>query len=119
MMFTLDNLDEIEDVQPSTMNTHSSNVQNQSQEQDEDVIIETQKRTFEEIDEDPTEAPISNSLSKTIEERRARLKQYNYKFKSVLKDKSIDELESMPAYKRQGLELTDRKSTRLNSSHVA
>jgi len=109
MMFTLDDLDEIEDVQPSPMNTHSSNVQNQSQEQDEDVIIETQKRTFEEIDEDPTEAPISNSLSKTIEERRARLKQYNYKFKSVLKDKSIDELESMPAYKRQGLELTGRE----------
>ena len=47
--------------------------------------------------------------SKTIEERRARLKQYNYKFKSVLKDKSIDELESMPAYKRQGLELTGRE----------
>lgn len=109
MMFTLDDLDEIEDVQPSPMNTHSSNVQNQSQEQHEDVIIETQKRTFEEIDEDPTEAPISNSLSKTIEERRARLKQYNYKFKSVLKDKSIDELESMPAYKRQGLELTGRE----------
>lgn len=109
MMFTLDDLDEIEDIQPSPMNTHSSNVQNQSQEQHEDVIIETQKRTFEEIDEDPTEAPISSSLSKTIEERRARLKQYNYKFKSVLKDKSIDELESMPAYKRQGLELTGRE----------
>lgn len=109
MMFTLDDLDEIEDVQPSPMNTHSSNVQTQSEEQHEDVIIETQKRTFEEIDEDPTEAPISNSLSKTIEERRARLKQYNYKFKSVLKDKSIDELESMPAYKRQGLELTGRE----------
>lgn len=109
MMFTLDDLDEIEDVQPSPMNTHSSNVQTQSEEQHEDVIIETQKRTFEEIDEDPTEAPISSSLSKTIEERRARLKQYNYKFKSVLKDKSIDELESMPAYKRQGLELTGRE----------
>lgn len=109
MMFTLDDLDEIEDVQPSPLNTHSSNVQTQSEEQHEDVIIETQKRTFEEIDEDPTEAPISSSLSKTIEERRARLKQYNYKFKSVLKDKSIDELESMPAYKRQGLELTGRE----------
>lgn len=109
MMFTLDDLDEIEDVQPPSLNTHSSNVQTQSEEQHKDVIIETQKRTFEEIDEDPTEAPISSSLSKTIEERRARLKQYNYKFKSVLKDKSIDELESMPAYKRQGLELTGRE----------
>src|SRR5690625_6826820 len=42
MMFTLDDLDEIEDVQHSPMNTHSLKVKNQRQEQDEIVNITTQ-----------------------------------------------------------------------------
>ncbi|MDD3772491.1 MAG: cell division protein FtsZ [Weeksellaceae bacterium] len=62
--------------------------------------------------EDPFDSPISQSLSQAIEERRARLKQFNYKFKSTLNQKSVDEIENTPAYKRQGIELEghERKS---------
>lgn len=60
------------------------------------------------IEEDPTNSPISQSLSQAIEERRARLKQFNYKFKNTLSNKSVDEVESIPAYKRQGIELNER-----------
>ncbi|MDX9704096.1 MAG: cell division protein FtsZ [Weeksellaceae bacterium] len=62
--------------------------------------------------EDPFDSPISQSLSQAIEERRTRLKQFNYKFKSTLNQKSVDEIENTPAYKRQGIELEghERKS---------
>jgi cell division protein FtsZ len=60
--------------------------------------------------EDPFNSPISQSLSQAIEDRRARLKQFNYKFKNAIHNKSIDELESVPAYKRQGLELSEREN---------
>lgn len=112
MMFTLDDLDEIEDVQGQNIaevSAQSSQVQAQKQETHQEVVVEIQEKSIDKIEEDPTDIPISNSLSKSIEERRARLKQFNYKFKSVLKDKSVDELESMPAYKRQGLELSGRE----------
>ncbi|HLV24654.1 MAG TPA: cell division protein FtsZ [Moheibacter sp.] len=59
--------------------------------------------------EDPFDSPISQSLSQAIEERRARLKQFNYKFKNTIQNKSLDEMESVPAYKRQGLELSERE----------
>lgn len=59
---------------------------------------------------DPFNSPISQSLSSAIEERRARLKQFNYKFKNTLNNKSIDEVESIPAYKRQGIELAEREN---------
>lgn len=55
--------------------------------------------------EDPFDSPISESLSQAIEERRARLKQFNYKFKNTLSQKTVDEIEGTPAYKRQGIEL--------------
>lgn len=60
--------------------------------------------------DDPFNSPISQSLSQAIEDRRARLKQFNYKFKNAIHNKSIDEMESVPAYKRQGLELSEREN---------
>src|SRR5690606_6103038 len=59
--------------------------------------------------ENPFDSPISESLSHAIEERRARLKQFNYKFKNTLQNKSMDEVESITAYKRKGLELNERE----------
>lgn len=79
------------------------------------VQTETQKEIKTEIKEDvedPFDAPISKSLSQAIEERRARLKQFNYKFKSTLSNKTVDEVESVPAYKRQGIELNEREDNR-------
>lgn len=72
--------------------------------------VKTEKEK-EEI-QDPFNSPISQSLSQAIEERRARLKQFNYKFKNTLSNKTVDEVESVPAYKRQGIELNEREDTR-------
>lgn len=71
---------------------------------------EVKKEVRVEIEDvqDPVNSPISQSLSQAIEERRARLKQFNYKFKNTLSNKSVDEVESVPAYKRQGIELSER-----------
>ncbi len=70
------------------------------------------KKEIQEDVEDPFDAPISKSLSQAIEERRARLKQFNYKFKNTLSTKTVDEVESVPAYKRQGIELNEREDNK-------
>jgi len=74
--------------------------------------IKKEIKTEKEEIQDPFNAPISQSLSQAIEERRARLKQFNYKFKNTLSNKTIDEVESVPAYKRQGIELNEREENR-------
>ncbi|HUH34806.1 MAG TPA: cell division protein FtsZ [Moheibacter sp.] len=110
-MFTLDDDDDLEEVEQEiifeTMTEEHVAEQVQVQPKVEMKMVEVEERTIEE--EDPFDQPISNSLSQAIEERRARLKQFNYKFKSTLNNKTVDELEDMPAYKRQGLELSGKE----------
>lgn len=54
-------------------------------------------------DEDPFNSPIRD-LKKGTEERRKRLKDFNYKFNNSINSK-IDEIEKEPAYKRMGVDL--------------
>jgi len=67
--------------------------------EDEEVI--TAKKT--EID--PIESPLEELLKERADERRRKLKDFNYKFQNNLSN--IDEIEKEPAYKRQGVDLTD------------
>lgn len=102
IMFTLD--DDFEDENIGFSNSHTSVSQEVVQPQvKKEVQISVQ-------DEDPFDSPISHSLSQAIEERRTRLKQFNYKFKNTLSNKTVDDLENVPAYKRQGLELQGKES---------
>lgn len=61
---------------------------------------------------DPFSKPIEQStdeeLNNVIEERRSRLKQFNFKFNNTMTNSQVDEFEAIPAYKRQGLNLSDR-----------
>ncbi|CAM3210945.1 cell division protein FtsZ [Empedobacter stercoris] len=61
---------------------------------------------------DPFNQPIEQSndpeLNSMIEERRNRLKQFNFKFNNTMTNSQVDEYEAIPAYKRQGLNLSDR-----------
>ena len=99
MMFTLDDDFEEETIQFQKPMTSTQTAQ-----------PEVKKEVVKEVEEnDPFDAPISQSLSQAIEERRARLKQFNYKFKNTLQNKSLDEVENIPAYKRQGLNLSERE----------
>ncbi|WP_418512288.1 cell division protein FtsZ [Corallibacter sp.] len=55
--------------------------------------------TSEEID--PMNSPISDMLKERAEERRRKMKDFNYKFNNS----KIDDIEKVPAYKRQGVNL--------------
>ena len=67
---------------------------------------------------DPLNSPISKLLSDRTEERKRKMKEFNYKFRNSTS--KIDELEKQPAYKRQGIELedTDSKNTKLSRTSV-
>lgn len=54
---------------------------------------------------DPIETPIEELLRERADERRRKLKDFNYKFHNNLNN--IDEIEKQPAYKRQGINLSD------------
>ena len=56
---------------------------------------------------DPFENPISEDLIARAAERRARMKNFNYKFRN---NNNIDEIEKQPAYKRAGLDLSSEGS---------
>ena len=54
---------------------------------------------------DPMETPLEELLKERADERRRKLKDFNYKFQNSLSN--IDEIEKEPAYKRQGVDLTE------------
>jgi cell division protein FtsZ len=54
---------------------------------------------------DPLNTPISKLLSARTEERKRKMKEFNYKFRNSAS--KIDEIEKQPAYKRMGIELED------------
>nr|WP_293302779.1 cell division protein FtsZ [Allomuricauda sp.] len=54
---------------------------------------------------DPFNSSISDILKDRADERRRKLKNFNYKFQN--NRNSIDDIEKQPAYKRQGVDLND------------
>ncbi len=63
--------------------------------------LKTAEIKEEEID--PMNSPISELLIARADERRRKMKDFNYKFNNA----KIDEIEKEPAYKRQGVNLED------------
>ncbi len=57
---------------------------------------------------DPFNSPISDSLIKRASERRAKMKEFNYKFRNASLG-TLSEIEREPAYKRHGIELNNQK----------
>ncbi len=53
---------------------------------------------------DPMDSPIDELLKERADERRRKLKDFNYKFQNSVS--SVDEIEKEPAYKRQGVDLS-------------
>jgi len=61
------------------------------------------------VDEgNPFNATIEESLKSRVDERRRKLKEFNYKFNNNVN--RIDEIERQPAYKRAGIELDETNS---------
>lgn len=77
-------------------------------EEDEEIILE--KKTIAPTPEeekvegtDPINQPISETLKARAAERRAKMKEFNYKFRNS--SSNIDDIEKEPAYKRAGIDV--------------
>ena len=89
---------------------------------EEEIVFE--KRTIEsettepieKEDIDPMNSPISELLKERADERRRKMKDFNYKFNTA----KIDEIEKEPAYKRQGVNLEESQhSSDTNASRLS
>ncbi|GAB5399147.1 MAG: cell division protein FtsZ [Aureisphaera sp.] len=91
--------------------------------QDEEVAFETrtveQPDTKEDVDEsaDPLNSPISKLLKDRTEERKRKMKEFNYKFRNSAS--KIEDIEKQPAYKRAGIELEEIDSSESNISRTS
>src|SRR5690554_2170796 len=106
--YSLDDYQEVEDF----MNAAKPKSKFQDTEEEEIVF---EKRTVElpnpetkTNEEDPMNTPISQLLKDRTEERKRKMKEFNYKFKNS--PSRIDEIEKQPAYKRMGIDLSETKN---------
>ncbi|MCF7561006.1 cell division protein FtsZ [Sabulilitoribacter multivorans] len=105
--YALDDYVEVE----SSMN--KKQVSNESLEEvDQEVVFEKKVVNEPIVDEDeeageidPMNTPISELLKERADERRRKMKDFNHKFNSS----KIDDIEKVPAYKRQGINLNEAK----------
>ena len=67
------------------------------------TVKERQVTKVPEENVDPFDSPISKVLRDRADERRQKMKAFNYKFNTS----KVEEFEKEPAYKRQGVELSD------------
>lgn len=74
----------------------------------EKKTLETTKEDKPIGEVDPMNSPIDELLKERADERRRKLKDFNYKFQNNVN--SIEEIEKEPAYKRQGVDLTENPS---------
>ena len=102
--------------------TKHKNVVVEEQPVDEEIVFEkkiveevvTEKEEVEELD--PVNSPISELLKQRANERRRKMKEFNYKFNNA----KIDEIEKEPAYKRQGVDLDEvQPSSEVDSSRIS
>ncbi len=78
------------------------------EEEDEEVVFEKKvvapaPETEEQGEVDPVNQPISETLKARAAERRAKMKEFNYKFRNS--SSNIDDIEKEPAYKRAGIDV--------------
>ena len=72
---------------------------------EEAAVNESETEQDEALEIDPMHNSIDDTLKLRAEERRKKLKEFNYKFQN--NTSKIDEIEKEPAYKRMGITLED------------
>jgi cell division protein FtsZ len=104
--YALDDYVEVE----SSMNSKETASNEVLEEIDQEVVFEKKiikpalkEELAEEID--PMNTPISELLKERADERRRKMKDFNHKFNSS----KIEDIEKVPAYRRQGINLDDAK----------
>lgn len=117
--YSLDDYQEVEDTlinakpSPSVL----------SEPTEEELVFET--KTIDapetEVNEnepvDPLNTPISKLLKDRTEERKRKMKDFNYKFRNSAS--KIEDIEKQPAYKRMGIELDETESSDSNISRTS
>ena len=100
-------LEDTQDAEPVSTKPIKNSVENPA----DDIVFEKKTRdvlpvktTGNDDDIDPMDTPLSELKDRTAERRR-KMKEFNYKFNNS----KIDEIEKVPAYKRQGVNLHDAK----------
>ncbi|WP_438710114.1 cell division protein FtsZ [Aquimarina muelleri] len=79
-------------------------------EEDKEILLEKKTiapspKTESTEDVDPIDQPISETLKARAAERRAKMKEFNYKFRN---SSSIEDIEKEPAYKRAGIDVDSK-----------
>ena len=75
--------------------------------------VESSHNEFKKTEVNPINSPIVEGLAKRTEERKIKLKEFNYKF---VKTRKVEDMEKEPAYKRAGIELSDNIENTISSS---
>ena len=113
----------LEDYMELEKNLESSRPSQKAEPKDETIAIEKKvvpaapEQKEENNEEDPFNAPISEILKERAAERRAKMKEFNYKFRSNAAQ--IDEIERQPAYKRAGVDLDSSRPGEGNLSRTS
>jgi cell division protein FtsZ len=115
--YSLDDYQEVEDHLTSAKPSKKKELA------EEEIVFE--KRTIDKPERpltettepaDPMNTPISKLLSDRTEERRKKMKEFNYKFRNSAS--KIEDIEKQPAYKRMGIELDENSTTESNISRT-
>jgi len=100
----------------------SLNTKTEATEVKEEIVFEKKVLQVQDAEEivheeiDPMNSPISELLIARADERRRKMKDFNYKFNNA----KIEEIEKEPAYKRQGVNLEDAQhSSETNASRLS
>ena len=77
--------------------------------------VESIENDDKKIEVNPLNSPIVDGLAKRTEERKIKLKEFNYKF---VKSRKVEDMEKEPAYKRAGIDLNESVENSLSSSSL-
>ena len=77
--------------------------------------IRNKKNKGDKLNINPLNSPIVDGLAKRTEERKIKLKEFNYKF---VKPRKVEDMEKEPAYKRAGIELDSNIENSISTSSL-
>lgn len=79
--------------------------------------VEKQENNIQLENISPLEMSIEDTLKFRAEERKRKMKDFNYKFNNS--NTYVDEIEKQPAYKRMGIDVTSTPNTASNQSRIS
>lgn len=106
-------LDDYQEVEDNLMNAKPETGEEELTEEELNFETKTVDAPETESDKsepaDPLNTPISQLLKDRTEERKKKMKEFNYKFRNSAA--KIDEIEKEPAYKRMGIDLDESEDS--------